>query len=166
MHPARGVNVGQRQSEKRPPGERRQPAPKSSRRVCRAAADDVIPGVDRLEERVEMGSRPGLGRRRDQYDRLIPAREALLECLVPAQDIGSQDEGLGLPLAGLEQVEQPLADRVRVGVVVRGHDEHQNFAIRDRLANRGGVEGVDPVVTFVGRHRAFRTGKWPHTYDA
>jgi hypothetical protein len=110
------------------------------------AADDVVAAFDGLQERVEMGGRPLLERRRDQDDRLIAAGQAFLKRLVPPPGVGADDECVGLAVPGLEEVEEPLADGVGVGVVSHGHDDHENLATGNRVAVRGEVEGVNPVV--------------------
>jgi hypothetical protein len=108
----------------------------------------MVPGVDRLQEWVEVLGRPAIEGGRHQDNPMRPARKPVLKRLVPARRLGPEDEGVGLPVAGLEQVEQPLADRVGVGVVLAGHHDDQDLAVGDRLAQGRQVERVDPVVAF------------------
>ena len=97
-----------------------------------------------------MGGRPAIEGRRDQDDRLRAPHQALFECPGPALTLGPDHERLGGPLAGLEEVEQALADLVGVGlrvvVVEPRHHDDEDGAAGDRLADRGGIERVDPVV--------------------
>jgi hypothetical protein len=65
----------------------------------------MVAQVDRFQKRVEMLGGPALGGRRDQDDRLTARFEALLPCLVPTLGISLDDERLGLPFPGFEQVE-------------------------------------------------------------
>jgi hypothetical protein len=81
---------------------------------------------------------------------LSSAGQALLERLGPALGVGADDERLGLAPAALQQIEQPLADGVGVGVGGVGHHDDQDLAVRDGVAMGGGIERVDPIV-FVGR---------------
>jgi hypothetical protein len=162
VDPARRKRVEERQGEQDPPGERRKPPPQLSASTRGPSADDMVPGVDRLEERVEMRGRPRLEGRRDQDDQLRTARQAFLQGLIPAPRIGPDDESLGLPLPGFEEVEQALADHVGVGpfaLPASRHDDHEDIAVGDRVAFRGGVERVDPVVF---RRRTLRAGEDPH----
>jgi hypothetical protein len=93
-----------------------------------------------------MLGRPSLGARRDQDDRLRASFQPFLERLVPAFGIGPDDERLGLAVPGLQEIEQTLADRVGISAIFPGHDDDENLAIGDRIAERRGVERMNPVV--------------------
>ncbi len=89
---------------------------------------------------------PGLGGRGDEHDRLRPARQPLFQGPVPPLGVGADHERLGRTLAGFEKVEQPLADRVGVGVGVARHHQDQDFPDGNWLAVHGEVERMNPVV--------------------
>jgi hypothetical protein len=163
MHPTGREDVENRQGEQDPPWEGREPSAPTPSGWRRASADDVVAMVDRLEERVEVGDRPFLEGRRHQDDRLGPAGQALFQRLVPSSGVGPDDEGLGLALSAFQEVEQPPADRVGVGVILGRHDDDQDVSVGDRVAAGGEVERVDPVVT---RFRGLGLGEGPHARDA
>jgi len=143
MDPTGRIHVDNGQGEEDPPGQGCEPPPDLP---ARPLADDVIPGVDRLQERVEVRRRPGLGGRRDDDDRLRAVRQPLLQRPTPP-DLGRADhECIGPASTGGEEIEQPLGDRVEVDPLSVVHDDHQDIAVRDRIAERGGVERVNPVV--------------------
>ena len=146
MDPAWGEDVVHGQCEQDSPGESREPPADAPARPDRPSTDDVVAGVDRLEERVEVGGGPGLGGRRHQDDRVRPVGEPLLQGLAPADGVGADHEGVGFSLAGPEQVEQAPADPVRLGDVTRGHHDHPDATAGERVPLGGGIDRVNPVV--------------------
>lgn len=102
---------------------------------------------------------PGLGGRGDDHDRLGPVGQPLLQRLVPADLARADDECHGPPATGGEQVEQALADPVEVAPLTVVHHDHQDLAVRDRVAEGRGVERVNPVVP---KQRGFGRREGPH----
>jgi hypothetical protein len=159
MDPAGGEDVVHRQGEEDPPGEGREPPGDPPALADRSTADDVVAAVDRLEERVEVGGRPGLGGRCHQDDRVRPVGEPFLQGSAPADRLGMDHEGVGLATPGLEQLEQAPADLVGLGVGLRGHHDHPDTAPGERVPPGRGIDRVNPVV--LGR-RAREVRGVPH----
>jgi hypothetical protein len=119
----------------------------------------VVPGFDRLQERVEVGGLPRFRGRGHQDDRLIAVGQPVFERPGPTGRVGTDDEGVRLPLPGLEHVEQATADRLRLGPILGRHHDHQDIPVRDRLAFGGSIERVNPVIF---RQRGLGLRERPH----
>lgn len=98
---------------------------------------------------------------------MVAVGESLFQSPGPADPGGRDDEGVGGTAALAEEVQQALRDLVRrgggprrgraVGRRARVDDDHADAAARERVAERGGVEGVDPGV--LGREAGVGVGR-------
>jgi hypothetical protein len=145
MHPYRREDVGDRNREQPAVGHRAEPSGQLAQPGSVSAANDMIPGVDCLEQRVQVACRPRGAGRCHQNNRLIAFGQSLRERFVPAVDVGSDHDRrrFSTPLA--QQLEQSRRDRLRAGRIFDGEHDDTDVRLRQRLSFREGVERVDPV---------------------
>ncbi len=155
MEAARRVHVVHRYGEDELPRKPAEPAADAVEKPLPTRAHDVVALIDRLEQGVEMLSRPGLARGRHEHQRIRCAFESPPQRLVPAVFLGGHDHGLDSAAARGDQRFERTGDHARRGVNPWSKDHNPDAGIPHRIAPEVSLERVGEVA--IGRrHPASR----------
>jgi len=144
MQPAGRVDIAHRHREQQPPGQHGQPSLDAGGPKCGPLPKGVIAKVDRAQQGFQVRLGPGLGRRREQDDRLGRSVQGSLDSLIHTAPVGMRDHGRASASETGEHADEALADRL--GGIAGSDDNDANVGVRQRLAFEVGLERVELFV--------------------
>lgn len=145
MKTARRMNVDDRNPEDPLEPECAQPTPEALARCGGPSPHHVVALVDRLEQRIDMGARPRIRRRRHQRQRQCRAFEPLPD-RTPTIIRDLDHAALGLPSGTRDRLDQRIGNGLRpFGSAEREHD-HANPRAANRFPFDVCFEGIDVFV--------------------
>jgi hypothetical protein len=142
VEPGRRVDVGHRHREDHVPGPVAQPAPHAAEPRGRPAADDVVAGVDGLQERVQVGVGPGLRRRGHQHQGQRRPGQRPLQDPSPALVLRRLDDGLGHAAPAPDAIDQAPGHLLGARQFALGQHDDPDPSLRQRLAAEMGLERI------------------------
>ena len=156
VEPARGMNVEHRGGEHHLPKSRLEPARESTGARGLTAADDVIAGVDGLQERNQVGLGPRLVSHRDQGQRGLGDANSRADRPGHAEGLRENDDLPRLPVQPGEAVGDRLLDLLGLARLAGVDHYHEYRGVLERFATKVFFKWVGELL--VGRRHP---NSWP-----